>query len=51
MAPMRRRANSSAATYMIEAPDLDQAVTWAAKCPAAEHGTTEVRPVWPTRGE
>ena len=37
--------------YMIEAPDLDQAIAWAAKCPAAEHGTIEVRPIWPTRGE
>ncbi len=37
--------------YMIEAPDLDQAIAWASKCPGAEHGTVEVRPIWPTRGE
>jgi hypothetical protein len=37
--------------YMIDVPDLDQAISWAARCPAAKHGTVEVRPIWPTRGE
>ncbi|MDH6230616.1 hypothetical protein M2281_001188 [Mesorhizobium soli] len=32
--------------YMIEAPDLDAAIAWAARCPGAEHGTVEVRPLW-----
>jgi hypothetical protein len=32
--------------YLIEAPDLDTALTWAARCPGASHGTVEVRPVW-----
>jgi hypothetical protein len=32
--------------YLIEAPDLDSALTWAARCPGAGHGTVEVRPVW-----
>lgn len=32
--------------YLIEAGDLDSALDWAAKCPCAEHGTVEVRPVW-----
>ena len=32
--------------YMIEAPDLDAALSWAARCPGAEHGTIEVRPIW-----
>jgi hypothetical protein len=32
--------------YMIEAPDLDAAISWAARCPGAEHGTVEVRPLW-----
>jgi len=32
--------------YMIEVPDLDAALAWAARCPAASHGTVEVRPVW-----
>ncbi|HET9068462.1 MAG TPA: YciI family protein [Amaricoccus sp.] len=32
--------------YLIEAPDLDAALAWAARCPTASHGTVEVRPVW-----
>ena len=31
--------------YMIEAPDLDAALAWAAKVPNAAYGTVEVRPV------
>ena len=31
--------------YLIEAPDLDAALAWAAKCPGARFGTMEVRPV------
>ncbi|HEX3746818.1 MAG TPA: YciI family protein [Bryobacteraceae bacterium] len=33
--------------FLIEAPDLDAALSWAARCPAASHGVVEVRPVWP----
>src|ERR1700760_4691618 len=32
--------------YLIEAPDLDAALAWAARCPGAGHGTVEVRPIW-----
>lgn len=32
--------------YVIEAPDLDAALAWAARCPGASHGVVEVRPVW-----
>jgi hypothetical protein len=32
--------------YLIEAADLDAALSWAARCPGAHHGTVEVRPVW-----
>lgn len=35
--------------YVIEAADLDEAIDWAKRCPAAQHGTIEVRPIWPTR--
>lgn len=35
--------------YIVEAPDLDAAITWAARCPGASHGAIEVRPIWPTR--
>jgi hypothetical protein len=36
--------------YLIDVPDLDAAIDWAQKLPAAQFGTIEVRPVWPTEG-
>ena len=32
--------------YVIDVPDLDAALSWAARCPGAAHGTIEVRPLW-----
>jgi hypothetical protein len=32
--------------YLIEAPNLDAAISWAARCPGASHGTMEIRPVF-----
>ena len=32
--------------FLIDVPDLDAALSWAARCPAASHGSVEVRPVW-----
>jgi hypothetical protein len=32
--------------YLIDVSDLDAAISWAARCPTASHGTVEVRPVW-----
>jgi hypothetical protein len=32
--------------YIIDVPDLDAALAWAARCPATNHGAVEVRPVW-----
>ena len=32
--------------YLIDVPDLDAALKWAARCPTAHHGNVEVRPVW-----
>jgi hypothetical protein len=32
--------------FLIEAPDLDAAIAWAARCPASSHGAVELRPVW-----
>jgi hypothetical protein len=31
--------------YTIDVPNLDEAVKWAARCPAAQGGSIEVRPV------
>jgi hypothetical protein len=32
--------------YLIDVPDLDAAISWAARCPGSGHGTVEIRPVW-----
>lgn len=32
--------------FLIDVPDLDTALSWAARCPGASHGAVEVRPVW-----
>jgi hypothetical protein len=32
--------------YLIDVPDLDAALAWAARCPGASHGVVEVRPIW-----
>jgi hypothetical protein len=32
--------------FLIEVPDLDAALSWAARCPATGHGVVEVRPLW-----
>jgi hypothetical protein len=31
-------------TFVINVPDLDTAIEWAQKCPAAQWGTIEIRP-------
>ena len=32
--------------FLIDVPDLDAAISWASRCPAAGHGVVEVRPLW-----
>ena len=32
--------------YLIDVPDLDAALAWAARCPGSQHGVVEVRPIW-----
>ena len=36
--------------FLIDVPDLDAAISWAARCPGASHGSVEVRPVWNMQG-
>jgi hypothetical protein len=31
--------------YLIDVPDLDTALDWAARCPGARYGSVEVRPI------
>jgi hypothetical protein len=33
--------------YLIDVPDLDAALSWAARCPTVGHGVVEVRPMMP----
>jgi hypothetical protein len=33
--------------FLIEAPDLDAALSWAQRCPGVAYGSIEVRPIWP----
>jgi hypothetical protein len=32
--------------FIIDVPDLDAAISWAARCPGASYGVMEVRPIW-----
>jgi hypothetical protein len=32
--------------YIIDVPDMDSALSWATRCPGANFGTIEVRPIW-----
>jgi hypothetical protein len=33
--------------FMIDVPDLDQAITWAKRCPSSKYGAVEIRPLTP----
>lgn len=36
--------------FLIEVPDLDRAMEWAARCPSLERGVIEIRPALPPVG-
>jgi hypothetical protein len=44
--PYAETKEQLAGYFMIEAPDLDAALSWAARCPGAQYGSIEVRPLW-----
>ena len=44
--PYAESKEQLAGYYIIEAKDLDAAIAWAAKCPGAQSGVMEVRPIW-----
>jgi hypothetical protein len=33
--------------FMIDVPDLDEAITWARRCPSSKYGAIEIRPLTP----
>jgi hypothetical protein len=43
--PYAEAKEQLAGYYLIEARDLDGALEWASRCPGAQFGTMEVRPV------
>ena len=32
--------------FIIDVPDVDAAISWAARCPTVNHGVVELRPLW-----
>jgi hypothetical protein len=46
--PYAETKEQLAGYYLIDVPDLDSALSWAARCPGARYGTIEVRPIWET---
>jgi len=42
--PFADTKEAFAGIFMLDVPDLDAALAWAEKCPAAHWGTVEVRP-------
>ncbi len=42
--PFADTKEAFAGIFMLEVPDLDAALAWAEKCPAAHWGTVEIRP-------
>jgi len=42
--PFAATTESFAGIFMLEVPDLDAALAWAERCPAAHWGTIELRP-------
>ena len=44
--PYAETKEQLAGYYLIDVPDLDSALSWAARCPGASYGTIEVRPIW-----
>lgn len=44
--PFAETKEQIAGFYLIEADSMDEAMSWASRCPAAGHGVVEVRPIW-----
>jgi hypothetical protein len=46
--PFNKTGDQLVGFYVVEAKDLDEAVAYAAKCPVAQVGAMEVRPIFQT---
>jgi hypothetical protein len=49
--PVAATKEQLAGYVVIDVPDLDAALSWAARCPAATYGAVEVRPVLDLSGQ
>ena len=45
--PYAETKEQLAGFFLLEVPDMQAALHWAARCPGASHGTLEIREVWP----
>lgn len=45
--PYAETKEQIAGYYLIDVPDMDAALSWATRCPGANGGAIEVRPIWP----
>jgi hypothetical protein len=43
--PFAETKEALAGVFLVDVPDLDAAIGWAEKCPGAQWGTIEIRPV------
>ena len=43
--PFAETKEQLAGYYLLDVPDADAAIAWAARCPGAAYGTIEVRPL------
>ena len=44
--PYAETKEQLAGYFLIDVPNLDEALSWAARCPGAAVGAIEVRPIW-----
>jgi hypothetical protein len=44
--PFAETREQLAGYYLIDVSDLDAALSWAGRCPGAQYGSIEVRPIW-----
>ena len=45
--PYAETKEQFAGYFMIDVPDLDEAITWARRCPSSKYGAIEIRPLTP----
>ncbi|MEV6303457.1 YciI family protein [Actinoplanes sp. NPDC051861] len=43
--PFAETKEALAGVFLLDVPDLDAAISWAGKCPGAQWGVMEIRPV------